>query len=87
MFNAATGVPGVALLMSRHERSATLAALVGTCLTVLLCAVLIPIWGANGAAVAVTMSMVIVNTLFVVAVVRKMGIRPVVLGIRLPRFS
>jgi O-antigen/teichoic acid export membrane protein len=86
MFNAATGTLGVALLMTKHERSATFAALAGACLNVTLCAILIPAWGANGAAVAASASLVLVNTIFVVAVVRKMGIRPIILGIRLPKF-
>jgi O-antigen/teichoic acid export membrane protein len=87
MFNAATGALGVALLMTKHERSATLAALVGMGLNVTLCAFLIPTWDAKGAAVAATASLILVNILFAVAVVRKMGIRPTVLGIRLPKFS
>jgi O-antigen/teichoic acid export membrane protein len=87
LFNAATGSLGVALLMTKHERSATLAVVVGTALEALLCAVLIPLWGANGAAVATTAGTIFVNIFFVVAIVRSMGIRPVVLGVRLPKFS
>jgi O-antigen/teichoic acid export membrane protein len=87
MFNAATGSLGVALIMTKHERSATLAALAGACCNGVLCAILIPTWGANGAAVAATAGTILINMLFVVAVMRKMGVRPTILGIRLPRFT
>ncbi|MGH7483318.1 MAG: flippase [Longimicrobiales bacterium] len=85
VFNAATGAVGVALVMTKHERSAVLATLSGTCLNVAFCALLIPRWGPTGAATATTVSMVLINVLFMVAVVEKLRIRPTIFGIRLPR--
>jgi O-antigen/teichoic acid export membrane protein len=86
LFNAATGSLGVALLMTKHERPATVAVLAGTVLNVVLCPILIPIWGATGAAVASSVDLILTNTLFVVVVVRYMKVRPAILGLRLPKF-
>jgi O-antigen/teichoic acid export membrane protein len=85
MFNAATGSLGIALLMTRHERPATWAVAGGTVLNVILCAILIPIWGGNGAAFAATVDVIVTNILFVVVVVRTMKVRPAILGLRLRR--
>jgi O-antigen/teichoic acid export membrane protein len=87
LFNAATGAVGTALVMTKHERSATVATLIGTCLNVALCALLIPSWGPSGAATATAVSIVVVNVLFMATVVRKLRIRPPVFGIRLPKVA
>jgi O-antigen/teichoic acid export membrane protein len=85
VFNAATGAVGMVLVMTRHERSAVLATLTGTCLNIVLSALLIPGWGATGAATATAVSMVLINVLFVVALVRKLRIRPTLFGVHLTR--
>jgi O-antigen/teichoic acid export membrane protein len=84
LFNAATGAVGMVLVMTRHERSAIVATLSGTCLNITLCALLIPGWGPTGAATAAAVSMVLINALFMVALVEKLRIRPTIFGIRLP---
>jgi len=83
LFNAATGATGVALVMTRHERYATVANLLGTGLNVALCSVLIPSWGPAGAATATSVSIALINVLCMLAVARKLKIRPPVFGVRL----
>jgi O-antigen/teichoic acid export membrane protein len=87
VFNAGTGAVGMALVMTKHERSAILATLTGTCLNIALCALLIPGWGPTGAASAAAVSMVLINVLFMVAVAEKLRIRPTIFGIRLPKIA
>ena len=84
LLNAATGAVVPALVMTKHERPAAVAAVSGTCLNAALCAILIPVWGSTGAATATAASVVLINVLFMVAVVRKLRIRPVLFGISLP---
>ena len=85
VFNAATGVVGVALLMTKHERAAAIGMLGALCLNIGLCAVLVPVWGTNGAAVAATASTILFNVLFIVAAARKLGISPNCFGVRFLR--
>ena len=87
VFNAGTGAVGMALVMTKHERSAIIATLGGTCLNIALCALLIPGWGPSGAASATAASIVLINVLFMIAVVKKLRIRPTIFGIRLPRIA
>lgn len=83
VFNAATGAVGMALVMTRHERSAIVATLSGTCLNFMLCALLIPDFGPEGAAAATAVGTVLTNALFMVALVEKLRIRPPIFGFRL----
>ena len=76
VFNAATGTVGVALIMTRYERSAMVAQAVGTGANALLCVLLIPRWHSTGAAVAASASLITINALYVTAVVRRLKIRP-----------
>jgi O-antigen/teichoic acid export membrane protein len=76
LFNAATGVTVNALLMTQHERPAVLANVAVACTNVMLCALLIPIWGVLGAAVATAASLAILNVLLVIAVIQRLGISP-----------
>jgi O-antigen/teichoic acid export membrane protein len=87
MFNAATGAVGMALVMTKHEKSAIIATASGTCVNLVLCALLIPGFGPTGAATATAVSMGLINVLFMVAVLKKLQIRPTVLGIHLPRIA
>lgn len=73
--NAATGAVGVALVMTRHEQLVTGAWFVGTVLLVVLCVILIPIWGATGAAIATAGSVAFINISLMVVVWRKLGLR------------
>jgi O-antigen/teichoic acid export membrane protein len=87
VFNAGTGAVGMALVMTKHERSALIATLSGTSLNIALCALLIPGWGPTGAASAAAASILLINVLFMIAVAEKLGIRPTLFGIRLPRIA
>jgi O-antigen/teichoic acid export membrane protein len=84
LVNVATGMVSVVLIMTGHERDATVAAGVGALASVLLSAVLIPSWGIEGAAVAAATSMVLWNGLAVFYVHRRLGIHtmPFRLGMR-----
>lgn len=76
LFNAATGVTVNALLMTKHERPAVLANIAGTCINVVMCVLLIPIWDTLGAAVATSVSLAIINVLLVISVIRRLGVTP-----------
>jgi O-antigen/teichoic acid export membrane protein len=87
VFNAATGAVGMALVMTRHEKSVIMATVSGTCLNLVLCVLLIPGLGPTGAATATAASMVLINVLLMVAVVKKLQIRPTIFGILLPTIT
>ncbi len=74
--NVAAGPVGLLLVMSGHERLVAVGFGAGAIANLLLNLLLIPIWGLAGAAVATAGSMVIWNTILIVFVVRKLGIRP-----------
>jgi O-antigen/teichoic acid export membrane protein len=61
--NAAFATNGLVLVMSGEERAATLATAAGAASNALLCVVLIPLWGLEGAATAVVASVLIRNAL------------------------
>jgi O-antigen/teichoic acid export membrane protein len=72
--NAATGAVGLVLMMTRHERDAAVGVGSGVALNVVLNALLIPQWGAEGAATASSLSMIARNLLMVLLVYRRLGI-------------
>jgi O-antigen/teichoic acid export membrane protein len=83
--NVMTGPVGVLLQMSRHERAYRDCAIVGGALQILLCVVLIPPFGAIGAAVATAVSMATSNLCAVAVSYFRLGILPIpLLAIRRP---
>ena len=80
LLNAAFGAVGVLLTMTHHGGLAARGAAVAVVVNVLLNALLIPAWGATGAAIASTLTLFLWNLLFAFFVYREMGIRPTVIG-------
>jgi O-antigen/teichoic acid export membrane protein len=80
MFNVAVGVVGLILNMTGHERVAAFGLAVGAVTNLVLNALLIPIWGINGAATATGLSLVVWNTILIIAVRKRTGLRPTALG-------
>ncbi len=80
LVNAAAGSVGLLLLMTGHEKAA--AQNVGACvvLNIVLNAFLIPRYGLEGAAVATGISGIGVNALQAYVVLRRVGVRPTILG-------
>jgi O-antigen/teichoic acid export membrane protein len=61
LINTATGSVGVLLNMTGHERYTTISVSASALLNVIGNALLIPLWGINGAAIATTISMIFFN--------------------------
>lgn len=72
--NAATGPVGLLLVMSGHERLATVNIGVSSMLNVIFSLLLIPVWGIQGAAVATTLGLIASNLLCLYFVVAKVGL-------------
>lgn len=69
-----TGFAGLALIMTAYERQFGLCAAAGTGLNLLIGLLLVPILGAEGAAIATSVGVAVTNAAFVVAVRRRMGL-------------
>jgi O-antigen/teichoic acid export membrane protein len=82
--NAATGSVAVLLMMTSHQRQATIAIALGALVNVVLGGVLIPGLQESGAAIAAAASLVVSNGLMVIVTRRSLGIDPTALG-RHPR--
>jgi O-antigen/teichoic acid export membrane protein len=80
--NAAYGSVGVVLIMSGHERSASIATLAGALTNLGLNAVWIPRYGIEGAAMATLAGTVVWNTLLAWYVSRRIGLRTGLFGTR-----
>lgn len=80
LLNAAAGSVGLALMMTGHERSAAAGLSVAAVVNVILNAVLIPLYGAIGAAIATATSTVIWNAILIVEVYRRLGIASTAFG-------
>jgi len=80
LLNAATGSVGVLLNMTGHERDAAKGAAAAAFLNVVLNAVLIPLWGIEGAALASAASLITWNILLAVLVRRRLGLHSTALG-------
>jgi len=76
LVNAATGPVRLLLIMSGHESKATLSIVIGSVVNLLLNAVLIPLWGINGAAVAFAVSLAIAMLLCLYFVLRILKTKP-----------
>jgi O-antigen/teichoic acid export membrane protein len=78
--NAATGSVAVLLVMTGHQVRATLAMAAGVTANIGVAALLIPGYGANGAAVAAAVSLLVSNLVMVVMTRRTIGIDSTVIG-------
>jgi O-antigen/teichoic acid export membrane protein len=74
------GLAALVLNMTGHERDTAKGIAVSALLNVTLNALLIPLWGIEGAALASTLSMVVWNSLLVVLVHRRLGLHATALG-------
>ena len=79
LFNAACGSSGVLLNMTGHQRSSALCVAAGVLVNLILGIVLIPTWGAWGAAAALAASIITWNTGMLVAVRKHLGFDPSIL--------
>jgi len=79
LFNVALGSVGILLVMSGHERITLMGQLAGLVATAVAALVLIPLYHAIGAAVAISLGLVVWNIFLGVAVARTLKIRPGVL--------
>lgn len=80
MINASTGSIGVLLNMTGHQKYTAWGVSISAVINIILNAVLIPLWGVNGAAIATATSTIIWNTLLAIFVVKKLKIYPTFLG-------
>lgn len=80
VFNAAMGSVGLLLTMTRHEKDALAGILAGFIINVALCLVLIPLYGALGAAISTTLNTFIWNLIFGILVFKRINIVPSILG-------
>jgi O-antigen/teichoic acid export membrane protein len=77
---SATGAVTNLLLMAGEERFSVLATGIGAVTNVVLCVVLIPIWGVEGAAVATTASLMVSEVLMLLFARKALGIHLTILG-------
>jgi O-antigen/teichoic acid export membrane protein len=80
LVNVGTGSVGLLLTMTGHERDALLCMGISGVLNLVLCLVLIPAWGVQGAAVAAAAGLILWNLLMAVSAYRRLGIQSSVLG-------
>lgn len=80
LVNAATGSVGVLLVMTGHERQATLAMAAGAALNMAVAVALIPGFGVVGAAIAAAASLTVSNLAMLVITRRRLGIDSSALG-------
>ncbi len=78
--NVATGLNGMLLIMTGHERVASVAVGVGAAANIGLNLLLVPRWGMDGAAVANVSSLVILNLLATIALHRRTGLDSTAFG-------
>ncbi|MEO0835528.1 MAG: flippase [Cyanobacteria bacterium J06642_3] len=74
MFNALTGPVGLVLNMTGHQRQTAIATGISACLNIVLNALLIPMWGINGAAIATTASLIVINIIKVMMMRKTLNI-------------
>jgi O-antigen/teichoic acid export membrane protein len=81
LFNVFTGAAGAALVMSRHVKVALVITGIGLVVNIALCLILIPSYGANGAAVAVAVDIFISNAMMAGMAWRILGLNTTALAI------
>lgn len=80
IINAAMGSVGLVLIMTAYGTDAAMGIGISAILNIVLNAILIPLWGLEGAAVATASSMMVWNLLLAVQVYRRLGIHTTALG-------
>jgi O-antigen/teichoic acid export membrane protein len=80
LVNALCAFNGLVLIMSGQERVAMGTSVISLVLDAVLCAALVPVWGAEGAAVGVLVSVTVRNVANSVSTRRRLGIDTTVLG-------
>jgi O-antigen/teichoic acid export membrane protein len=80
LVNAAMGSVGLLLNMTGHERDTARGVGIAAVVNVALNAILIPLWGINGAAIATATSLVVWNLILAMQVVRRLDIYPTAFG-------
>lgn len=80
LFNAAMGSIGILLNMTGFERDSTKGVALAAIVNGGLCMILIPAWGINGAATAMTASLLIWNIVLAVYLWRRTGLHATALG-------
>jgi O-antigen/teichoic acid export membrane protein len=80
LIDATAGSVGLLLVMTRHEHDAAIGFAIRAVLEVMLGLLLIPKWGAEGAATATAISLIIWNILLVIWVYKRLGIHSTALG-------
>jgi O-antigen/teichoic acid export membrane protein len=79
-FNAATGSVGVLLIMTGHEQDTARGVAVAAVGNIVLNLILVPLWGAKGAALASTVTLITWNVLLWLAVRKRLGINSMAFG-------
>ncbi|WP_245735316.1 flippase [Thermodesulforhabdus norvegica] len=80
LFSVIVGPTDIILIMTGYENYVTKGLSITAGTNVILNALFIPLWGIKGAAIATTISIVLLNTLLAVWVYRKTGINPTIFG-------
>jgi O-antigen/teichoic acid export membrane protein len=80
LFNAAAGSVGVLLSMTGHEKYIAINTGINAGLNIILNAVLIPIWGINGAAIASAITLINSNVFCGFWCIKKLDIHPTAFG-------
>ena len=78
--NIAFGPVALLLIMTNYERDAAVGIGIGAALNVVLNALLIPVWGLEGAAIATVSSKIVMSVLMVIWVYKRLKIHSSVLG-------
>ena len=76
LINAIFGPVGALAIATRNERVAMKVHVLSVVANVLLCALLVPLWGPTGAAVAAALSLSSWNIILYIVLRRRLGIRP-----------
>jgi len=74
IFNALTGPVGIVLNMTGHQNYTAIATGISAILNIILNAILIPQWGIDGAAIATSISILVINIIKVIMMRRILGI-------------
>ena len=87
VINVAAGSVAMILVMTGNERIAALGVAMSTIVNISLNAILIPVWGIEGAAIATTTSIVLWNALLVRYTCKQLGVDPTAFGNLVRRVS
>jgi O-antigen/teichoic acid export membrane protein len=80
LVNAAMGPVGLVLIMTGHERLTALGVATAAMVNVILCAILVPLWGAMGAALATSISQVVWNILLAIWLFQRLRLTSTAIG-------